>query len=935
MGKIRPKDLENGVAQPWANYYYGTNSQGQVWFHQVPWASESSWEAEYVFWDNISAWKLVFFGDGTFKEKYRKWVDVFYQPNIRTATNFWNDSAHLRYRLKFDMPTETKYLSSVYLPITKTGTGHGASHYIYWRIVTLGWDLVKESNRPLGSQFAAGHVVLDFGNVKLEQETYWLELICNSTDSTNYFSLYFTGNQWNAVGTDLVKYGNWRFDGSVWVNDDNYRAIALAMNFSIPTEAWKVYECNSDMIDTCIPNGITLETKTKGETWKVMITGIATSLSGLSTWLVYKLNSDIELWGARYARADRRFNYSASENKIADIFTCNFSQPISKLFMYIHCSNNTISNKLVVKIVNLDETTGMPSDTLANENAICSVPYADLLNNAWQPVIFKFPWEFTLVPNKKYALVLECDGTLSTTWYITTKYDNSTGTGSMYLMNWGNWTFQNVAYSLTYSFIYWDDVNKFQALNMVRNPTDSNKKKLSVWETNNVVSANRFMVSVPMKVKALTWMAEWNWTPVTDLKVRIETNRIISAAYNTNWVKYDGTWGSDYRINFGSSSEKKVAMKFTPSEDVDVKYLTLTLRKISSPSDKVTVRIETDDNDRPSGTLVSEKATATSDQSLYTTQNTDYTSRFKMGGNVSLAKNTAYWLVLSKENDATSATSYYQVFCKNGWTFTGWSVYKTADWTTWESAETGNVKMRFYFNNSNCVSKDVPSGELVAEWATATLPAASYRSGYHFDTVEFDQEVSLIPNTIYWIVFENFRPVTDSNYWAMFCCENSNWYMVNRKMTMPYLNIKLNENQQWAVDTNWYYPRFRLDGERYNNWWEIDLPQWEFAGKDVTAISPSAWALSNWDVWRITKRTLEANSNTFSSQFLFVAPKDWQIQFLKDLAWTVKRYTYWNNYTPEATLTWSTAASVNIEKWKLYHIVNGGASAQDFIISLQ
>jgi hypothetical protein len=59
----------------------------------------------------------------------------------------------------------------------------------------------------------------------------------------------------------LVKYGNWRYDGSTWVQDDDWRAIALAMNFSIKTEQGSVYECNSFMPDTCIPDGITSESK--------------------------------------------------------------------------------------------------------------------------------------------------------------------------------------------------------------------------------------------------------------------------------------------------------------------------------------------------------------------------------------------------------------------------------------------------------------------------------------------------------------------------------------------------------------------------------------------------------------------------------------------------------------------------------------------------
>ena len=929
MGKIRPKDLENGVAQPWANYYYGTNGNGQIWFHIIPWASASTGEADFEFGENIASWKLVFFWDGDFKERYVKWVDVFNNENMRAAANFWNDASHLRYRVKFDMPSETKYLSSVMLPITKVGTAHGANHWIYARIVTEGWDLVKESNRPVGNQFQSWQLKLDFWNVKLEGQTYWLELICNSTDGTNYFQLQYTSNQDYAAGTDLVKYGNWRYDGSIWVNDDNWRAIAVQMLFSIPTESWKVYECNSDLMDTCIPDGVTLETKTKWETGKVMVVWVSGSFSDLKTWLKYKLNSDPMTWH-RWSRADVRFNYNASENKIADIFTCDFTHSISKLFMYIHCNNRTISNKLVAKIVTLDETTGLPSETLANENAIAKIPYADLVNNAWQSVIFKFPWEFSLIPNKKYALVLECEGTLSTSWYITTRYDNSTGNGSFYKMVNNVWTFQNAVYSLTYSFMHGDDVSKFQALNLIRNPNNGNRRKLAVWETNNVVSANRFVVSVPTKVKAITFCTEENGIPLTDMKVRIESNRIISAENNTNWVKYDGTWGSDYRADFGSTTNKKVAMKFEPSQDVDVKYLSLTLRKISSPSDKVTVRIETDDNGKPSGTLVSTAATSTSDQSLYTTQNTDYTSRWKFNENISLSKNTVYWIVLSKENDASSATSYYQVFCKNGWTFAWGSLYKTSDWSTWEAFETGNVKMRFYFNNSNCDSKDVPSGTLVAEWAVATLPAADYVSGWNYHTITFDQEVSLIPNTIYWLVFENFRPIVDGNYWQIFCSYESNWNQNDRKMTMPYLNLRLNEWQQWTIDSNGYFPRWWFEGERTNNGWSIDIEAWDFSGKEITAISQTAWVLSTGDIGIILRRTTW--SWTWDGKFVFRAPRDGQITFLKDVTWTVRVYTYWNNYTPSATLTWTTAVSVNIEKGKLYQVE---AASTDFIISLQ
>ena len=91
------------------------------------------------------------------------------------------------------------------------------------------------------------------------------------------------------------------------------------------------------------------------------------------------------------------------------------------------------------------------------------------------------------------------------------------------------------------------------------------------------------------------------------------------------------------------------------------------------------------------------------------------------------------------------------------------------------------------------------------------MAAADYKSGWNYHTITFDQEVSLIPNTIYWLVFENFRPIVDSNYWQIFCCYESNWNQNNKKMTMPYLCLRLNEWQQWATDTNGYFPRWWFD----------------------------------------------------------------------------------------------------------------------------
>jgi hypothetical protein len=66
---------------------------------------------------------------------------------------------------------------------------------------------VKTSNKPLGTQFVNGQIVFDFDNIKLTPGTsYWIEIWCNSTDSTNYFQLQLTSNADYAEGSEIAKY---------------------------------------------------------------------------------------------------------------------------------------------------------------------------------------------------------------------------------------------------------------------------------------------------------------------------------------------------------------------------------------------------------------------------------------------------------------------------------------------------------------------------------------------------------------------------------------------------------------------------------------------------------------------------------------------------------------------------------------------------------
>jgi hypothetical protein len=47
------------------------------------------------------------------------------------------------------------------------------------------------------------------------------------------------------------------------------------------------------------------------------------------------------------------------------------------------------------------------------------------------------------------------------------------------------------------------------------------------------------MVSMPTRIKALTWNYENVGTPITDMKVRIESNKLLDNKANDNGLRYD------------------------------------------------------------------------------------------------------------------------------------------------------------------------------------------------------------------------------------------------------------------------------------------------------------------------------------------------------------------------------------------------------------
>lgn len=50
--------------------------------------------------------------------------------------------------------------------------------------------------------------------------------------------------------------------------------------------------------------------------------------------------------------------------------------------------------------------------------------------------------------------------------------------------------------------------------------------------------------------------------------------------------------------------------------------------------------------------------------------------------------------------------------------------------------------------------------------------------------------------------------------------------------------------------------------------------------------------LTTGDAGNVFRKTLEVTSNVWGSRYVFRAPRDGKITFLKDLAWTVRSYVY-------------------------------------------
>lgn len=115
---------------------------------------------------------------------------------------------------------------------------------------------------------------------------------------------------------------------------------------------------------------------------------------------------------------------------------------------------------------------------------------------------------------------------------------------------------------------------------------------------------------------------------------------------------FSGT--QNFQANFGDTNFTNVAQSFIPSADSSLIKIPVKLRKHGSPTDNVSMTIQSDSGGKPSGVVISTSTNTISGSSLTTTP-TDQVFSFS---GLNLTANTRYWFVVQRSGAADLANNY-------------------------------------------------------------------------------------------------------------------------------------------------------------------------------------------------------------------------------------------------------------------------------------
>lgn len=684
------------------------------------------------------------------------------------------------------------------------------------------WDedqttVVGESDPLSYTEFDASTVeehFFSFDNLELEKNTrYVMELLrSGSQHATNYYKFYI-----NNTGVDqYFKDGELKYyDGF----NDILRQYSLVMRlqFAKEYEKGKRYLSNSKYARTNFFDGIFNFNKDKDESNDVTLSGANYNQSWLVSGIPYFVG---EIIGEKQLdrNTNLHFGYSETDNQImAQKFSVNINMDITKMLLAIH-KTWTPLDEMVVTIE--DDLNDEPNGVPIHENAEKVLSYL-CFGTDYQHQIINFPWPFQLKAMKSYWIVLKRTGAMSTANYYRAKIRNSNVYDGGKMKIYENYVWVEFDYDLYFDFLQEYDGTQCVTRN------DELLYGYKAEDRNDL--AQSFFLNKDMEISHFSTLMRVNGATSDQTKIRIETSRSFEYEADPN----DGYWrntGSNYDHALGKDTVYVMAQAIEGDVDIPVRDVTLAVRRVWLGTDNLIIRIETDNEGIPSGTLANANAEIQFPAEDIWTGNIWRT--FTFPDEFVLSGATRYRIVIKRSGEQdpvnylilrTTYTDY------NG--YLSWIIrplyFNGTDWVnTGTNHDIISFSLGMYVPTFEYPSGELadPNAEIIIDWSELTTTLSHI-------VRKFPAPIQLSKHQVYWIVFSRTWETHTTNYYRL-GADNSWKYPYGNKLS-KYLsywnrNTEINHNvwfsflQSYDAPASYVVPK-SLEGST-----------WVYAGKGIS-----------------------------------------------------------------------------------------------------
>ncbi|AHB41666.1 hypothetical protein P148_SR1C00001G0878 [candidate division SR1 bacterium RAAC1_SR1_1] len=744
----------------------GMNFQMQSQPGQVPVGSIQNVSVQGQVGEDVSVGQIGFVGKGVTDKMRREQLDASTIYNVGDGTN-------IKLRAMF-LTSRDNILRRVTINLGKVGS---PSDQIYCRLYATDGEtlLASSSNYFNSSALTSSNEQKNFffNDIVLQPQTKYFVAFerTGGNDVNNYYTL-------RACNTQLIYPMGFieKYNGSAWERLQGYIWMILQLGYNHESGKW--YPSQPEYDSTALMDGVFNQNKIKDEVCEVIQGGTANVFSLLTQNNNYFLNN-LDSGNKNLSwNTTTHFGHSiGNQEKASMSFKLSSGMTVDKIFLAI-LRVGTPTDNFVVSIQTDDN--GKPSGSLVHANATFSSSGTKLMTQAYRK-LYQFNGSFSLNDSTLYWIVLERDGGLNTSNYYSVLIYNSDVYTRGNMMTYTNSIWVTQSWDMFFSF-----TNEYDG---IRQSVYNENRNFGNSSTGMVFTCQAFHSYTPITIKSIM-LAMWQISSPTDgVKIRIEKN--FSQTPGTTGYS-NVSWNSTEQT-FGTVLIEKYAQSFTGSEYLETGLLNLYLKKSNVPSDEFMVRIETDYEGSPSGTLINTSAQRTLSPSLLTTGRDWYTLQFP--GSLKMEKTTKYWVVLTRTG-TVSATNYFSIgkHSSNPYTL---GETKKFDGTSW-IADTGDIMFRF--GNTDFMI-DAPSGELVDPNAEITIPVSKITTGFKNNSFDFPGSFTLDKNTKYWIVLGRTGTQVNAGYYQ-YAMNSSGPFMYGQYMECSSANFTISSIEHRSMYFN-------------------------------------------------------------------------------------------------------------------------------------